>query len=79
MKNVVFWDVAQCRSWWMQPLAHAASSLADFSTLKIEVVRSSETLVHTRSTGRHIPEDGILNTFPAQKISTEHTLALLIS
>jgi hypothetical protein len=31
-----------------------------FSTLKVEAIRSSETLVHTRSTGRHIPEDGIL-------------------
>jgi hypothetical protein len=27
----------------------------------MEAVRSSETSVHTRSTQRHIPEDGILN------------------
>jgi hypothetical protein len=32
---------------------------ADFSTLKMEAIRSSETSVHTRSTRRHIPEDGI--------------------
>jgi hypothetical protein len=40
---------------------HAGSSLADFSTLKMEAIRSSETSVHTRSTRRHIPEDGILH------------------
>jgi hypothetical protein len=36
------------------------SSLADFSTLNMEAICSSETSVHTRSTRRHIPEDGIL-------------------
>jgi hypothetical protein len=41
--------------------AHGGSSLADFSTLKIKAIRSSETSVHTRSTRRHIPEDGILH------------------
>jgi hypothetical protein len=45
----------------LQPPAHANSSLADFSTLKMEALRSSETSVHTRSTRRHIPEDGILH------------------
>jgi hypothetical protein len=42
-----------------QPPAHAGSSLADYSTLKMESIRSSETSIHTRSTQRHIPEDGI--------------------
>jgi hypothetical protein len=43
--------------------AHAVSSLADFSTLKMEAGLSSETSVHfTGSTWRHIPEDGILHT-----------------
>jgi hypothetical protein len=41
-------------------LAHAGSSLADFSTLKMEARRSSETSVHTRSTRRHIPEVDII-------------------
>jgi transposase len=35
--------------------------LADFSNLKMEVIRSSETSVHTRSTRSQIPEDGILH------------------
>jgi hypothetical protein len=56
MKNAVFWDVAPCRSCVNRP-AHAGSSLADFSTPKMEAIHSSETSVHTR---RHIPEDGIL-------------------
>jgi hypothetical protein len=42
------------------PPAHADSSLAECSTLKMEAIRSSETSVHTRSTQRHIPEDVIL-------------------
>jgi hypothetical protein len=65
MKNAVFWDVALCRycvNRRLQKPAHAGSSLADFSTLKMEAIRSSETLVHTRSTRSHIPEDGILCT-----------------
>jgi hypothetical protein len=41
--------------------AHARSSLANFSNLKMEAIHSSETSVHTRSTRRHIPEDGILH------------------
>jgi hypothetical protein len=45
----------------LQPSAQAGSSLADLSTLKMEAIRSSETSVHTRSTWRHIPEDGILH------------------
>jgi hypothetical protein len=49
-----------CRSCVNQPSAHAGSSLADFSTLKMEAIHSSETSVYTRSTRHHIPEDGIL-------------------
>jgi hypothetical protein len=46
---------------WLQPPAHAGSSLADFSTLKMEAIPSSETSVHTRSTRRLIPKDGIVH------------------
>jgi hypothetical protein len=45
----------------LQLPAHAGSSLADFSTLKMEAIRSSETSVQsTTSTRRNTPEDGIL-------------------
>jgi hypothetical protein len=44
----------------LQPSAHAGSLVADFSALKMEAIYSSETSVETRSTGRHITEDGIL-------------------
>jgi hypothetical protein len=45
---------------WCFLAAWAGSSLADFSTLKMEAILSSEMSVYTRSTRRHIPEDGIL-------------------
>jgi hypothetical protein len=72
MKNAFLWDVAPCRSWvnrsfgWtyrvqLQPPAHPGSSLANFSTLKMEAMRSCKTSVHTRYTRRHITEDGILH------------------
>jgi hypothetical protein len=58
------------------------SSLADFSTLKIETTRSSETSVLTRPTRRHIPEDAILQThnmFPNQlKTPGLHYTSLLL-
>jgi hypothetical protein len=40
--------------------ADAGSPLADFSTLKMEAIRSSETSVNPESTQRHIPQDDIL-------------------
>jgi hypothetical protein len=42
------------------PPTYSFFSLTDCSTLKMEVIRSSETSVHKISTRRHIPEDGIL-------------------
>jgi hypothetical protein len=56
---------------WLQPSAHAGSSLADFSTLKMEATRSSETSVQsTRSTPRHIPEDGILHSHRRENLKS---------
>jgi hypothetical protein len=72
MKNVVFWDVALCRSC-LQPPVQAGSSLADFSTLKIEAIRSSVTSVNARSSQRHIPEDDILHH------TTGHVVFVLVS
>jgi hypothetical protein len=37
-----------------------SASLANFATLKMEAIRSSEMSVNTRPTQRHIPEDDIL-------------------
>jgi hypothetical protein len=42
------------------PPAHVGSWLAYFSTLKMEAIRFTETSVHTRTTLRHIPENGVL-------------------
>jgi hypothetical protein len=55
MKNADFWDVATCRSWvtrlfggmyrlssFYSYFAHAGSSLADFSTLKMETICFTE-------------------------------------
>jgi hypothetical protein len=54
----------------LQPPAHAGSSLTDFSTLKMEAILSSETSVHTRSTHRHIPEDGILHSHRCENLKS---------
>jgi hypothetical protein len=72
MKNAVFWGVAPCRR------AHAGSSLADFSTQKMEAIRSSETSVQsTTSTRRHTPEDGILHSHRRENVkSYKHTYCL---
>jgi hypothetical protein len=45
-----------------QPPIHGDFSLVNFSTMKMEAILSSETSVYTRSTRRHNPEDGILQT-----------------
>jgi hypothetical protein len=58
--------------WWLslQPPAHAGSSLADFSTLKYEAIRSFETSIHTSSTRRYIPEDGILHSHRCENLNS---------
>jgi hypothetical protein len=39
MKNAVVWDGRRVAACSLQPPAHAGSSLADFSTLKMEAIR----------------------------------------
>jgi hypothetical protein len=41
----------------LQPPTYAGSSLTDFSTLKMEAIRASETSFYKRSIRRHIPRD----------------------
>jgi hypothetical protein len=64
--------------WWLslQPPAHAGFSLEDFSTLKMERIRSSETSVHTRSTWCYIPEDGILHSHGHENLKNYRLLTL---
>jgi hypothetical protein len=52
-------------------MRNAGSSITDFSILKTEPMRSSETSVHTRSTRRYIPEDGILHFSVSQMLSAK--------
>jgi hypothetical protein len=54
----------------LQPPDHPCSSPADSSTLKMEVIRSSETSVHTRCTQRHSPEDGILHSHRCENLKS---------
>jgi hypothetical protein len=65
VKNDVFSDVTPGRSCvkrrFCGHLLTMFSRSRIFSTLKIEAIRSSETSDHTRSTRRHITEDGILH------------------
>jgi hypothetical protein len=46
------------------------SSLADFSTLKMDVIRFSKTSVRARSERRHIPEDGILHSHRRENLKS---------
>jgi hypothetical protein len=54
----------------LQPPAGAGSPLADFSTLKMEAIRSSETSVNRGSTQRHTPEDDILHSHRCENLKS---------
>jgi hypothetical protein len=55
----------------LQLPAQAGSSLADFSTLKMEAIQSSETSVQsTTSTRHHTPEDGILHSHRRENLKS---------
>jgi hypothetical protein len=57
------------------PPAEAGSLLADFSTLKMEAIRSSETSVNPGSTRCHTPEDYILK---KRKVSDPSAIGLSV-
>jgi hypothetical protein len=52
----------------LQPPANTSASLANFDTLKMEAIHSSETSVNTRPTQRHIPEDDILHSHRCESL-----------
>jgi hypothetical protein len=70
MKNAVYWDVAPCSSCVNRrfrgtyPLRLQGRKIRERGTSVSrwlqEAIRSSETSVHTRTTQRHIPENGNL-------------------
>jgi hypothetical protein len=53
-----------------QVAAHADSPFADFSTLKMEAIRFTETSVDARSTQRHIQEDDILHSHRCESLKS---------
>jgi hypothetical protein len=67
---------AGCSNWnlSLQPAAHTCSLLADYSTLKMEAIRSSETSIYQSSTQRHIPEVQVqtLENFKERKSHSYH-------
>jgi hypothetical protein len=54
----------------LQPPADVGSPLANFSTLKMEPIRSCETSVNARSTQRHIPEEDILHSHRCENLKS---------
>jgi hypothetical protein len=53
--------------------AHAGSSLADFYTLKMEAMRSSDTSIYTISIRRHIPGYRILHSHRREILKSYNT------
>jgi hypothetical protein len=62
----------------LQTREHAGSSLEDFSTLKMEAIRSSEPSVHTRTTRRRITEDCILHSHRRENLKSSFALATIM-
>jgi hypothetical protein len=62
----------------LQPPARTVSSPANFSTLKMEAIRSSETSVNTRPTQSHFPEDDILHSHRSESLKSYKCIDLTI-
>jgi hypothetical protein len=88
MKNAVFQDVTMhgtCKNWCflrsiirLLVTANVAPTSPILVTLMMEVICSSETLVLTRATQRHIPEDGIIHHSPFLCCAGSHYLAVAV-
>jgi hypothetical protein len=78
VKISVFWDITTCIPW-LQPPAYVGSSLADFYTLKMEAILSSETSIYTISTRLHIPEDEILHTHRHENLKSYFNTILVFT
>jgi hypothetical protein len=82
MKNVAFWDIVPYRAcanrclggkYRLQlqgrKISERGTSLSRW-LLKLEAILSSETSVHTSSTRRHIPEDGVLHSHRRENLKS---------
>jgi hypothetical protein len=65
MNVAIFWDIASCNQYVATPshLLHAGFLLVWFWTLKMEVIRSSQTSVQIQYTQRYIAEDGNIRNY----------------
>jgi hypothetical protein len=69
LKIAIFWDIAPCSLY----MNHLLSSflIGCFLTLKMEVIRSSETSVHIRTTRCYIPEDGNFHNYCCENLKAD--------
>jgi hypothetical protein len=68
LNAAIFLDTAPCRI--SRCLLHAGFLLDPFPTLKMEVIRSSETSVHIRTTRRYIPEDWSIRNYRCENLKS---------
>jgi hypothetical protein len=76
-----YWTCHICKIWGVSAPTCSRWFLSHgFFTLNMEAIRSSETSIHTKSTRRHISEDGILHChiwFPKFRWNLEFDIACL--
>jgi hypothetical protein len=78
----IFWDTAWCslyvnrnfrglsQQFCLATCWHAGFLFAWFSTLKMEAIHSTETLIHIWTTRRYIPEDGNIRNFQCENLES---------